>query len=341
MQKKQVQETRVRLIDVANKAKVSRAAAGLVLLGSGAGRIRVGAEKAALIKRAAKELRFRPDTSAQMLRGKKSKLIGVLIDSYASSSRFQVISVAEEILAKKGYRIMVGQTHDNYKNLKSYVADFSSRRVDGIICVAHGYKEFDTSKDFKDFENVIFVGEPRERGLNFVDHDLKVGMEKIVRYLIKTGRKRIGHFLMSKSLAVAQRLEGHKEELARHNIEFDEKLIVHSNIPEKDDYLAAIKYLVRDQKVDAIIANDDIWGANLIKYMRELKIDVPERVAVVGCDNLDIAKISYPELTSIDVASADQGKIVAQMMLDMIAEKKQKLPRQIKVEPKLIIREST
>ena len=119
------------------------------------------------------------------------------------------------------------------------------------------------------------------------------------------------------------------------------KLIVHSGIPEKNDYLAAINYLVNNQKVDAIIANDDIWGANLIKYMRELKIDVPEKVAVVGCDNLDIAKISYPELTSIDVASADQGRIVAQMMLDMIAGKKQKLPRQIKVEPELIIREST
>ncbi len=75
--------------------------------------------------------------------------------------------------------------------------------------------------------------------------------------------------------------------------------------------------------------------------MRELEIDVPGKVAVVGCDNLNVAKISYPELTSLDVASADQGKIIAQMMLDMIAKKKQNLPRQIKVEPELIIREST
>ncbi len=334
--------TRVRLIDVAERAKVSRGAVARVLLGTGAGRVRVSEEKAALIKRLAEEMGFAPDNSAQMLKGKKSKIIGVLIDSYAPQSQFHILGAIEEVLRQKGYRILVGQTHDNYENLKLYISDFTSRRVDGIICLAHGYREFDTINDFKNFQHVVFVGEPRGENVSYVAIDTKSGVRKIVRHLLGTGRKRIGHFLLnSGSIAHMRRLDGYREELESNSIVFDEKLIFNASRPiDESDYMEVIDKLVVQQKVDAIIANNDMWGVMLIKYLQMRGIDVPGQVAVAGWDNQDIVNVSTPKLTSVDIDSNAQGKAIADMLIDKI-EKNEHTHKQIIIEPELIIRKST
>jgi DNA-binding LacI/PurR family transcriptional regulator len=336
-------KTRARLIDVAARAKVSRAAVARVLLGTGAGRIRVGKEKATLIKKLAEEMNFQPDNSAQMLAGKSSKIIGVLIDSYAPQTRFKTLPVVEEILAKDGFRLIIGQTHDNYENFKSYIADFTSRRVDAIICFAHEYPNFDISKDFDSFKNVVFIGRPKLGNASFVGVDVKKGIQKLVKHLYEANRKRIGYFVLnSNSQANTQRIQGYQQGLKDQAVEFDESLIFNCSYePDKEDYFHAIDHLVKQQHVDAIIANNDVWAVKLIKYLKQCDIKVPQDVAVTGFDNIDIAEISDPELTTIDPKSEEQGKIIAEMVLKMINNKNKNISQQVIIEPELVIREST
>lgn len=336
--------TRVRLIDVAEQAKVSRAAVARVLLGTGAGRIRVGKEKTALIKKLAEEMNFQPDNSAQMLAGKSSKIIGVLIDSYSPQVKFEILSVAEEILAKEGFRLIIGQTHDNYENFKSYIADFISRRADAIICFAHEYPNFDISKDFDSFKNVVFVGRPKLKNASFVEIDTKRGIQKLIEHLCESGRKRIGLWGSSCGTpSIHLREQGYQNGLKEQGIKFDVQLISYcfQNPPVKEDYLHVIDDLVKQKKVDSIVVNNDIWAVKLIKYLKKCHIKVPQDVAITGFDNMDIAEISDPELTSIDQNSKSQGKIIAEIVLKMINSKNEDIPHQVTIEPELIIREST
>ena len=337
-------KTRVRLIDVAKRAKVSRAAVARVLLGTGAGRIGVGKEKTALIKKIAEEMNFQPDNSAQMLAGKNSKIIGVLIDSYAPQVRFKTLSVAEEILAKEGFRLMIGQTHNNYDNFKSYIADFASRRVDAIICFAHEYPNFDVSKDFEGFKNVVFVGKPKLENANFVGADTRKGIEKLVEHLVKTGRKKIGLWSCSAgSVNDLLREQGYQEGLEDQRITFDVDLISYcfNYPPSKEDSLRVIDYLVKQKKVDAIIAHNDVWAVKLIKYLKRSGMKVPQDIAVAGFDNIDIAEIYDPELTTIDPKGEQQGKVIAEMILEMVENKKDNIPKMFTIIPELIVREST
>lgn len=336
---------RVRLIDVAKRAEVSRAAVARVLLGTGKDSIRVSEAKSALIRKHAKEMNFQVDKSAQMLAGKSSKIIGVLIDSYAPQVRFKTLSVVEEILAKRGYRLIIGQTHDNYENFKSYIADFASRRVDAIICFAHEYPEFDVSREFNSFDNVVFVGCPKQlKNTSFVEVDIKKGIQKLVIHLSAAGRKKIALFYPgTDALSVKQRMDGYKIELQAQGIPFDDELVYSclNNPPLTKDYSEVIKYLVGERKVDAIIANNDIWAVNLIKYLKRNDIRVPQDVAVAGVDDLDVAKMIDPELTTINQKTKEQGKAIAEILLHMIDKKNRNTPQQIIIEPELIIRKST
>jgi DNA-binding LacI/PurR family transcriptional regulator len=337
-------KTRVRLVDIAERAKVSRAAVARVLLGTGAGRIRVGEEKARLITRLAAEMNFQPDNSAQMLAGKSSKIIGVLIDSYAPQIRFKVLSAAEEILAQEGFRLIIGQTHNNYENFKSYISDFASRRVDAIICFAHEYPNFDILKDFDSFKNVVFVGRPKLENANFVEVDTQKGMQKLVEHLYKTGKKRIGLWTQSSgSTACYLREKGYQNGLKDQKLEFDVNLISYcfDYHPSEEDCLYVINYLVKQQKVDAIIANNDVWAVKLMKYLKKCGFKIPHDVAVSGYDNIDIAGLFDPELTTVDQNGEVQGKIIAEMILKMIKNKKEVTSEQMLIEPELIVREST
>jgi len=337
-------KTRVRLIDIAEQVNISRAAVARVLLGTGAGNIRVGKEKSELIKKIAKEMNFQPDNSAQILAGKSSKIIGVLIDSYTPQIRFKTLSVAEEILAKKGFRLIIGQTHDNYKNFKSYIADFASRRVDAIICFAHEYPNFDISKDFDGFKNVVFVGQPKSENANFVAVNIGTGIQHLVQYLCESGRKKIGLWVTNSGITTSLlRKQGYQKGLEKQGLIFDPDLISYcsQNPPVKEDCLYVIDYLVKKQKVDAIITNNDIWAINLIKFLKKCHLKIPQDIAIAGVDNIDIAEMLDPELTTIDQKGEQQGKIIAEMVFKMINNKKENIPQQVFIEPKLVIREST
>lgn len=333
---------RVRLKDIAEIAKVSRAAVSRVLLGTGAGRIRVGKEKAELIMKIAKEMNFSPDTSAQMLKGKSSKIIGVLIDSYTPQIRFNVLSVVEKILAKKGFRMIIGQTHDNYQNFKTYIEDFASRRTDGIICFAHEYPGFNISKDLDNFKNVVYVGKPEHENANYVAIDIENGMVKLLNHLKNSGKKRIGLLYSNyECYSNYQRMEGFKRGLLENDLEFDENLIFRCpSCPEAKHYQEAIEILVNKQKVDTIVAGNDHLAVKLIKQLKKLNYDIPKDIAVTGFDNLDIAEIIEPELTTIDQQRQIQGNQIANMILDMIKKTKEDTSQQIYIEPKLIVRDS-
>jgi len=89
---------------------------------------------------------------------------------------------------------------------------------------------------------------------------------------------------------------------------------------------------------DALLACDDRWAARLIQHLQQRGYRVPEDVAVVGYDNLEIGEICSPPVTTVDERSDVIGKTIADAAFDLIDAGKQ---RQQKVAPELVVRQST
>ena len=77
-----------------------------------------------------------------------------------------------------------------------------------------------------------------------------------------------------------------------------------------------------------------------MKFASENGISIPGDIAIVGIDNTDIASLLHPTLTSVDLKAEERGEIAAQLILDRLANP-DRASKQITVEPKLVIREST
>ena len=113
MMKKQ----KVTLIEVAELAGVSRAAAGKVLNG-GSDKIGVGAEARKRILNAARKLNYQPNMAASILAGGSSKMIGVFVDSFAHYRTIRLLQEIERLASGQGYRIITSFTHDNIANMR-------------------------------------------------------------------------------------------------------------------------------------------------------------------------------------------------------------------------------
>jgi len=100
--------------------------------------------------------------------------------------------------------------------------------------------------------------------------------------------------------------------------------------------------MVRECRADAILASNDIWATRFMLQMQKDGLRVPEDVAVIGYDNLDIASVVSPALTTIDQCHDEYATTVLDLLLDVAAGRRIAADRRIRtIQPRLIIREST
>jgi LacI family transcriptional regulator len=115
-----MERKKVRLADIASEAGVSTVTVAKALNRTGGKNARVGAATAARIREIATRLNYRPDSIAQQLAGKKSKIIGVVMDSCAPQTYHERLSKMEMYASHKGYKFMIGQSHEDIEKTKAY-----------------------------------------------------------------------------------------------------------------------------------------------------------------------------------------------------------------------------
>ena len=351
-----------RLVDVAQMAGVSTMSVSRVLNG-GTGTARVSEGTAKRIRSAAKKLGYQPNHAAQLLLGKRSHVYGLLVASAGDPLRAFLVQYLDTEVVNRGCHTLIGNTigqpNDAPDQFGHLVADFSRRKVDGVLCAVHNWCEGDRQQLTIHHPNTVFYEDPGIPDAPYVTVDREAAIRLAVRHLVERGHQRIGLAIMAMSRQTHRdRRRGYELELAENGLPVDENLIFCGN----DDNPAfahhnkqarrwempvevidqAIDALVRDGRADAIIAHDDFWASALIKRMRARGIVVPNNVAVVGYLNHYLCDWVDPAITSIDLCHDDAAKAMVEMLEKMVTEGPlREEERVVRIKPKLIVRDST
>ncbi|MBN2641301.1 MAG: LacI family DNA-binding transcriptional regulator [Victivallales bacterium] len=337
---------KIRLKDIAERAGVSRVAVGKVLLDSGSDRIRVSEKTAALIRKVADELNYQPNFSAQFLAGKRSHTIGAIIDTFAATVSYRRLAFLETAFAKQGYMLIVGQAHNSPEKLIEYMRSFASRGVDGFVCLAHNYPEHreQLADIFSLMPNSVFIEKPAFDEFNSIVPDRHDGMAQIIKYLCDCGRKRIAVAMSNTCHPIpATRLKSSRKFLMDYGL-FDKDLLFKTKQEpvDLDEFaLRVVETLVVEKNADAIIAANDIEAAKILNVLTSKGVIVPDDVAIVGYDNLDLCEFTSPPLTSVDQNDKLIAQAAADIVLYLINGRNQDSSTVRKIKPKLIIRRST
>ena len=330
--------------DVASKASVSFQLAAAVL-----GRRKYAHASESTRKRifsAAEELGYVPNASARILRGKASKILGVLIDSRSSESMFSFLAEFEQTADASGYRILTAQAHDNPEKLMSSYSFLKQNGVDGIISLSHDYSQLGCRLDqrFPDDPKIVFVFNTDEQNPSAVDIDIKSGIIAAAGHLRNRGYRKTALLLHGNSdpekqpESCRQRMAGFRLGCPDGQVFF---LTASANALDEIEKESCL--LLREKLIpggfDSVIAVNDLTAVILMNQLLAAGIRIPQDFGVIGCDNLPIGAYYPVKLTTLGYDRKKASRSVLQIMMDKIAGNTR--PARVTFPMELIVREST
>jgi len=181
---------------------------------------------------------------------------------------------------------------------------------------------------------------PENEDVNFICPDAEGGIKKVVEYLIGLGHKRIGFIgtLFSKYRMENIVLHSFIETMKNHSLKVNYEFIKEANYLGENVHLLVKEILNQKIKPTAIVTTDDTLAVKVINALREFQIEVPGDISVTGLNNLYIAKLTRPPLTTLFVPRYRIGKETAEVLFRIINGEKIKVQKLFPL--KLILRKS-
>ncbi|AJI20735.1 LacI family DNA-binding transcriptional regulator [Priestia megaterium] len=294
----------------------------------------------------AKELNYSPNTLARGLVMQKSKTIGLLVSGISRESvkdnfTFEVLCGVNERASTLGYDLILFNTNTMMQREKTYTQLCRERRVDGAII--QGIKKEDPYlKEVveSDIPCVLVDIPVHSNSVGYVTTDNALGAKKAVEHLASLGHQHIGMINGHEDAFVSQeRLNGYREALKECGLSFHSEWVVSGNFEEKKAEKAARELINRHKEVTAIFCASDLMALGALKACKELGLQVPKDISIVGYDNIVLASYSSPNLTTVGQEVYQIGYQAADLLIEMLEGKETNMKRYL--DTKLIIREST
>ena len=267
----------------------------------------------------AKELRYSPNLAARGLASSKSYLIAMMFGSSSPNYLANLQAGAIEACRENGYHLVV----EAFDMTSSHISDDFERRlerlpVDGIILTAPFSDSPEIFKILKRL-NIDFVPVAPSyeiEGVSCVKMDNVQAAREMTEYLIGLGHKDIG-FIKGppRHSSSGQRYKGFEQALLAHDINVNPSWLAQGDFSFKSGVDAATKILKGKRKPSAIFASNDDMAAGVVSVASRQGLSVPDQLSVTGFDDTPLARILWPQLTTIKQPIYEMGYRAAELLI--------------------------
>jgi len=292
----------------------------------------------------AERLNFRPSAIARSLATKRTKAVGLIVPDIANPFFSQIARGVEDIAYSSGYSVFVCNTDEDHRRELSALDSLLERQADGLILCSSRLPETDLARSVKAFGSAVLVNralEENQKGIGTILVDDASGTQQAVGLLIIHGRRTVIAFLAGpeQSWSGRNRMQGFKEGLTQNGLRVDPALIKHCE-PETDQAReATLQLLQLRPDIDAFVAYNDLVAVGVLQACKDLGRRVPEDVAIVGCDDIPLASLVTPPLTTLRIPTREMG-VTAMRALIVTMRGEQQETSPIVLAPELILRGS-
>ncbi len=299
---------RVTSRDVARAAGVSQATVSLVLGGKWRGRVSEGT--AAAVRRAADDLRYRPNLAARSLRLGTARTVLLVVPALTNEYFARVHGGAQEVAAEYGFGLVlypspqgVGPARDPFPSARAALDGViaSSMAADALAAIRGGGAA-------GDLPLVMLDSEPGGPGAAAtVNPDLAAGMRQVADHLAALGHRRFGHVAAAVD-SWTFRVRRAVLDAAVGRLPGGSLLREASALGVAEGEAAALRALSGPEpRPTALVCDDDLLAAGACKAVRRLGLRVPGDVSVTGFDDLSLATALDPELTTVRLPAREAG----------------------------------
>lgn len=304
--------------DVARRAGVSVTTVSHVL--NGTRKVQPETEKA--VKAAMREAGYTPNILARALARSRTNTIGVAISAVSNHYFTDIVRAIENESERHGLMIFLSDTRDDAEHELRIVKALHQRRVDGIILAPAADPERRVFRYLEDNKlPVVLIDRLVPENFDQVGVENIRPMAEIVCHLASHGHRRIGFVAGRPGLSTSdERQDGYLQGLQQAGLPFDADLVL-CGASEIEPARAAVHRLLglRDAP-SAIISSNNLMTIGAMRAFRDLRLEVPKDIALVGFDDFDWADSFSPRLTVMDQPCEAIGTLAVQMMMARIVE---------------------
>jgi LacI family transcriptional regulator, galactose operon repressor len=343
----------VTMRDVARATGFSPATVSIVLNDAPLARyIASGTKKK--IEETAKRLGYRPNAMARFLRSKRSQSIGVVLTDVTDPFCTPILRGIENALYLLAYLPIFADAHNQRERFERYLEMLLERHVDGLIVVANWLLvDIHVLADLNKAEvpTVTIGWEIPGNRVSFAMVDNEAGGRMALEHLHQLGHRRIAVILGPKRLIdSAPRWRGIQKFAQSVKLEIDPSLVTRlpdvfdANASFEQGYRLTEELLRKKKKFTALLAFDDLTALGAIRALAKAGISVPEQCSVIGFDDVAIAGLSVPSLTTVRQPLETMGSAAVNIVMEAIKaghENRDWSAVAQKLHAELVIRDST
>lgn len=301
----------------------------------------LGDDKREKIEKAIEETGYSPSISAQAIKTRVTKLVGVIIPKLSSESCARITEGISQVLYEHGYQILLVNTANDCNKEIEYLDLFRQNRVDGVIFLATVFTDVHRSLLKKMHIPVVITGQ-EYKGFSCVCHDDFGAAYALTELMLNKGAVRPAYIGVTDDDKAAgeARHKGFLKALADNDISLDKHNSVTAEFNIDSGYNCAKKIFSGREHPDCIFCATDNIAAGAILYCRENGIKIPEDVMICGVGDSKIGAITAVPLTSARLHYKTAGIEAAQMLLNSIG-RASNVPKIMKLDYEIVEREST
>jgi LacI family transcriptional regulator len=308
----------VTIRDVARLAGVSVATVSRVLNASAP----VREETRARVLEVAKELRFSPNTAARTLSRQRAGALGVILPDLYGEFFSELLRGIDQEAQRANHSLLVSSSHHDSRGIGAAVRAMRGR-VDGLMVMAPDVSAPLLADVLPNGVPIVLLNGPAvDADVHEITVDNFGGARAMTKHLIGLGHARIG-FIAGAELnhEACERERGYRAALTEAGLPYEPALNVRGNFNEEGGWRGARALLALVPRPSVIFAANDAMAVGALSALRDADVAVPAEMAVVGFDDIPVARFLNPPLTSVRVGIAALGERAASLLLAALAER--------------------
>ena len=303
---------RITTHDVARLAGVSQPTVSLVL--SNNSKARVSAETRERVMRAAEELGYQPNVIARALVLQRSYALGIIVPDLRNPFFAEIVSGAERVASEAGYAVFLCEARERSRD--RHINALLERQIDGIMIDALGAASL--TDRLLERTNVVLIDEPPDRWPGVASDAFGAGRQA-AEHLLALGHERFAFLGPATDIhAIRMREKGFVQTIAKSGFRISSDRLRRVPATAAGGQTGMRALLALETRPTAVFCSNDLVAIGALKTCSVAGARVPLDISIVGCDDIELASLTHPELTTIAIPARELGARAARLLLQAL-----------------------
>jgi LacI family transcriptional regulator len=299
----------------------------------------IGEETRARILALAVEMGYHPSQIARSLATRQTATLGLVVPDVSNPFFAHIARGAEDAAYANGYSVFLLNSEEDAARERSALDSLWQKEVDGVILCSSRLPQEALRVYAERFPQMVLVNRDLEAPLPnaaTINVDDRAGAEMAVRHLVEAGRQRIALLAGPKtSVSGQRRMQGYRAGLESCSRSFDANWLEHCPPTTQGGQEAALRLLRQHGDLDAFLAYNDLVAVGALQACQAGWKSVPAETAVIGADDIPLASLVQPQLSTLRVNQYEIGRQAIGLLLEMFEKKP---ARSLTIQPELVLR---